>query len=80
MICTSYTNIVRVVKSRQMRWSGHVARMGVDRGVPRVLVGKPEGKRPFGRPRHRWEDNIKIDLQEVGGGHGGTGDGHLWVR
>ena len=53
-----------------MRWAGHVAHMGEDRGVHRVLVGKPEGKRPLGRPRHRWEDNIKFDLQEVGGGRG----------
>jgi hypothetical protein len=51
-----------VVKSRRMRWAGHVARMGEDRGVHRVLVGKPEGKRPLGRPRRRWEDNIKMDL------------------
>ena len=50
------------------RWAGHVARMGEGRGVHRVLVGKPEGKRPLGRPRRRWEDNIKMDLQEVGGG------------
>ena len=63
----SLPNIERVVKSRRMRWAGHVARMVEDRGVHRVLVGKPEGKRPLGRPRHRWEDNIKIDLQEVGG-------------
>ena len=55
-------NIVRVVKSRRMRWAGHVARMGQGRGVYRVLVGKPEGKRPLGRPRRRWEDNIKMDL------------------
>jgi len=48
-----------------MRWAGHVARMGEGRGVYRVLVGKPEGKRPLGRPRRRWEDNIKMDLQEV---------------
>jgi hypothetical protein len=62
---------VRVVKSRRMRWAGHVARMGGgDRGVYRVLLGKPEEKRPLGRPRRRWEDNIKIDLQEVGRGHG----------
>ena len=61
---------VRVVKSRRMRWAGHVARMGEGRGVHRVLVGKPEGKRLLGRPRHRWENNIKIDLQEVGGGCG----------
>jgi hypothetical protein len=51
-----------------MRWAGHVACMGEDRGVQRVLVGKPEGKRPLGRPGRRWEDNIKMDLQEVGGG------------
>ena len=48
-----------------MRWAGHVARMGERRGVYRVLVGKPEGKRPLGRPKRRWEDNIKIELQEV---------------
>jgi hypothetical protein len=58
---------VRVVKSRRMRWAGHVARVGEGRGVHRVLVGKPEGKRPLGRPRRRWEDNIKMYLQEVGG-------------
>jgi hypothetical protein len=63
----SLPNIVRVVKLRRMRWAGHVAHMGVDRGVHRVLVGNPEGKRPLGRPRHRWEYNIKMDLQEVGG-------------
>jgi len=60
-------NIVRVVKSRRMRWAGHVARMGEGRGVHRVLVGKPEEKRLLGRPRRRWEDNIKIDLLEEGG-------------
>ena len=64
----SLPNIVRVVKSRRMRWAGHVARMGEGRGVHRVLVGRPEGKRPLGRPRRRWEDNIKMDLQEVAGG------------
>jgi hypothetical protein len=64
---------VRVVKSRRMGWAGHVARMGEDRVVYRVLVGKPEGKRPLGRPICRWEDNIKMDLQEVGGGVRGTG-------
>jgi hypothetical protein len=58
----SLPNIVRVVKSRRMRWAGHVARMGEDRGVHRVLVGKPEGRMPLGRPRRRWEDNIKMDL------------------
>ena len=61
----SLPNIVRVVKSRRMRWAGHVARMVEGRGVHRFLVGKPEGKRPLGRPRRRWEDNIKMDLQEV---------------
>ena len=66
----SLPNIVRVVKSRRMRWAGHVARMGEGRGVHRVLVGKPEGKRPMGRPRRRCEDNIKMDLQEVGGSCG----------
>ena len=66
----SLPNIVRVVKSRWMRWAGHVARKGEDRGVHRVLVGKPEGKRPLGRPRHRWDDNIKMDIQEVRGGRG----------
>jgi hypothetical protein len=66
----SLPNIVRVVKSRRMRWAGHMARMGEGRGVHRVLVGKPEGKKPLGRPRRRWEDNIKRDLQEVGGGFG----------
>jgi len=58
-------NIVQVIKLRRMRWAGQVARMGERRGIYRVLVGKPEGKRPLGRPRHRWEDNIKMDLQEV---------------
>ena len=65
----SSPNIVRVIKSRRMRWSGHVACMGEGRGVYRVLVGKPEGKRPLGRPGRRWEDNIRMDLQEVGLGY-----------
>jgi hypothetical protein len=64
----SLPNIVRVVKSRRMRWAGHVARMVGDKIVHRLLVGKPERKRPLGRPRCRWEDNIKMDLLEVGGG------------
>jgi len=64
----SSPNIVRVIKSRRMKWAGHVARMGERRGVYRVVVGKPEGKRQLGRPRHRWENNIKMDLQEVGCG------------
>ena len=59
-------NIVRVIKSRSMRWAGHVARMGEESGVYMVLLGKPEGKRPLGRPRRRWVDNIRTDLQEVG--------------
>ena len=59
-------NIVRVVKSRRMRWAGHVAPMVEGRVVYRVLIGKPEGKKPLGRPRRRWEDNIKLDLEEVG--------------
>ena len=64
----SLPNIVRVIKSRRMRWAGHVARMGEGKGVYRVLVGKPEGRRPLGRPRLRWEDNITMDLWEVGCG------------
>jgi hypothetical protein len=62
----SSPNIVMVIKSRRMRWAGHVARMGVRRGVYRVLVWIPEWKRPLGRPRRRWEDNIKMDLREIG--------------
>ena len=57
-----------MIKSRRIRWAGHVARMGERRGVYRDLVGKPEGRRPLGIPRRRWEDNIKMDLQEVGCG------------
>ena len=57
---------MRVIKFRRMRWAGHVARMGEERGEYRVLVGKPEGRRPMGRPRRRWADNIRMDLQEVG--------------
>ena len=72
----SLPNIVRVVKSRRMRWEGHVARMGEERGVHRVLVGKPEGKRPLGRLRPRWENNIKMDLEEVGG----VETGWSWLR
>ena len=62
----SSPNIVPVIKSRRMRWAGHVARMGEERGVYSVLVGKPEGRGPLGRPRRRWVDNIRMDLQEVG--------------
>ena len=65
----SSPNIVRVIKSRRMRWAGHVARMGEERGAYRVLMGKPEGKRQLERPRRRWVDNIKMDVQEVGCGY-----------
>jgi hypothetical protein len=64
----SSPNIIRVIKSRRTRWVGHVARMGERRGAYRILVGRPEGRQPLGRPRHRWEDNIKMDLQAVGWG------------
>jgi hypothetical protein len=64
----SLPNMVRVIKSISSRWAGHVARMGEGRCVYRVLVGKPKGKRPLGRPRRRWEDNVRMDLQEVGCG------------
>ena len=62
----SSPTIVRVIKSRRMRWAGHVARINTTGGIYRDLVGKHEGKRPLGRPRHRWEDNTRMDLQEVG--------------
>jgi len=64
----SSPNTIWVIKSRIMSWTGHVAHMGERRGVYRVLVGKAEGRRPLGRPKRRWEDNIKMDLQEVGWG------------
>jgi hypothetical protein len=70
----SSPNIVRVIKSKRMRWVGHVARIGEGRGVYRVLVGRSEWKRPLGRPRRRWEDNIKMDLMEIGI------DGASWIR
>jgi hypothetical protein len=73
----SLPSIVRVVKSRRMRLAGHVARMGEDRVMHRVLVGKPEGKRPVGRLSRRWEGNIKMGLQEVGGV---VGTGWGWLR
>ena len=62
-------SILRVIKSRRMRWAGHVARMGEERGVYRVLLGKPEGRRPLGRARCRLVDNIRMDLQKVGCGY-----------
>jgi hypothetical protein len=64
----SSPSIIRIIKSRRMRWAGHIARMGEKRNVYRLLVGKPEGKRPLGRPRYRWMDNIRMDLGEVGWG------------
>jgi hypothetical protein len=70
----SSPNIVRVIKSRRMMWAGHVARMGKGRGAYRVLVERPEGKRPLERPRRRWENNIKTDLGEIGI------DGANWIR
>jgi hypothetical protein len=70
----SSPNIVRVIKSRRMRWAGHVARMEEGRGVYRVLVGRPMSKRPLGRARRRWEDNIKMDFRETGI------DGANWIR
>jgi hypothetical protein len=62
------TNIIRQIKSRQMRWAGHMARMGEDRQVYKVLVGKPGGKRPLGRPRRGWEDGIRMVLRQIGWG------------
>jgi len=70
-------HIVQVIKLRRMRWAVHVALMGERRGGYRVLVGKPWGKRPLGRPRHRWEDNIKMYLQELGVG---VWTGSSWLR
>jgi hypothetical protein len=70
----SSSNIVRVIKSRRLRWGGHVALMGQGRDVYRVLVGRPEGKRPLERPRRRWDDNINLDLREI------RIDGANWIR
>jgi hypothetical protein len=70
----SSPNIIRVIKSRMMTWAGHVERMGEGRGVYRILVGRPEGRRPLGRPRRRWEDNIKLDLRKIGI------DGANWIQ
>ena len=70
----SSPNIVRVMKSRRMRWAGHVARVGEGRGVYRILVGKPEGKRPLGRPERKYEDNVKMDLREV------ESEGMYWIE
>ena len=68
VLCKNAANC-RVIKSRRMRWAWHVVRMGEERGLYRVLVGKPEGRRPLGRPKRRWVDNIRMDLQEVGCGY-----------
>jgi hypothetical protein len=84
----SSPNIIRAIKSRTLRWAGHVARMGERRGAYRALVGKAEGRRPLGRLRRRWENNIKMDLREVGWGAWtasiwitiGTGGGLLCIR
>jgi hypothetical protein len=70
-ILYSSPNIIRQIKSRRMRWAEHVARMGEERNVYRVLMGKPEGRRPLGSPRRRWEDGIRMDLREIGWGGGG---------
>jgi hypothetical protein len=70
----SSLKIVRVIKSRRMRWAGHVARMEEERCAYRILIGRLEGKRPLGRPRRRWEDNIKLDLREM------EIDGANWIR
>jgi hypothetical protein len=65
-VIDSSPSIIRINKSRRMRWEGHVTRIGEERNACRLLVGKPEGKRPLGRPRRRWVDNIRMDLGEVG--------------
>jgi hypothetical protein len=73
----SSPDIIRQIKSRRMRWAGHVAGMGEERKLYNVLVGKPEGKRPLGRPRRRWEDGIRMDLREIGLG---VWIGFDWLR
>jgi hypothetical protein len=73
----SSTTIIRVIKSRRMRWAGHVARMGEGRGAYRILVRRLEGRRPLGRPRRRWEDNIKMDFSRSGMG---AWTGLIWLR
>jgi hypothetical protein len=75
----SSPDIIRKIKSRRTRWAGHVARMGEDRKVYRVLVGNPEGKRPLARLRRRWEDRIRMYLREIGWG-GGLWSGFTWLR
>jgi hypothetical protein len=82
-ILYSSPNIIRQIKSRRMKWAGHVARMGQERNMYRVLIGKPEGKRPLGRPRRRWEDGLRMDLREIGWGSVDwiqlAQDGDLWL-
>ena len=74
MICTPH-QVIRVIKSRRMTWAGHLARMRARRDAYRILVGRPEGRRPLGSPRRRWEDNIEVYLQEVG-----AWTGLIWLR
>jgi hypothetical protein len=85
----SSPDIISQVRSRRVRWAGHVARMGDERKLYKVLVGKPEGNRPLGRPRRRWEDGIRMHLREISLGRRwigfdwlkiGTGGGLLWLR
>jgi hypothetical protein len=78
-LCDLYSSpsVIRMIRSRRMRWAGHVARMWVKRNAYRLLVGKPDGKRPLGRPKHRWVDNIKMDLGEIGWG---LLTGLFWLR
>jgi hypothetical protein len=78
-ILYSSPDIIRHIKSRRMRWVGHTKHMGEGRNVYRVLVGNSEGKRPLERPRHRWEDGLKMDLREIGWG-GGVWSGFTWIR
>jgi hypothetical protein len=72
----SSLSIIRMIQSRRMRWAGHIARMGEKENAYRILVGKPEGKRPLGRPRRRWVGNIKMDLREIGM----VWIGFIWLR
>jgi hypothetical protein len=76
-ILYSSPNIIKEIKSRRMRWAGHVARMGEERNVYRVLIGKPEGKRPLRRPRRRWENGIRMDRREIGWW---SDNGSSWLR
>jgi hypothetical protein len=75
----SSQSIIRMIKSRRMRWAGYVSRMGEKRNASRILVGKPEGKKPLGRPTRRWVDNTKMDLREIGW-DGVEWIGWIWLR